>query len=96
MRNSKCPFCKSLIGSCEIDTHLESCIKTLTAKRLDEAKANIAICANPECKSPRFIKARSTQKYCFDPECRTYEKNQAALKWWNSTGKDRRWGSRSK
>jgi hypothetical protein len=53
----------------------------------DHAVHKTAICANPDCQSPYFIKKRATQKYCESGPCTEYAQRQYALKWWNRTGK---------
>jgi hypothetical protein len=56
----------------------------------DHAAHKTAICANPDCQSPYFIKKRTTQKFCESGPCTEYAQRQYALKWWNRTGKQMR------
>ena len=58
----------------------------------DHAAHKTAICANPDCKSPYFIRKRKTQKYCESGPCTEYAQRRYALKWWNRTGKKIRAG----
>jgi transcriptional regulator of nitric oxide reductase len=56
----------------------------------DRASRKIAICANPDCQSPYFIKKRATQKYCESGPCTEYAQRRYALDWWNRKGKKNR------
>ncbi|HEV2194055.1 MAG TPA: hypothetical protein VGR55_00595 [Candidatus Acidoferrum sp.] len=53
-------------------------------------KSSLAkVCKNPSCAAPFFIARRIQQQYCGD-DCATPFRLEAKLKWWNSTGKERR------
>lgn len=41
-----------------------------------------AICANPDCQSPYFIKKRRTQKYCEAGPCTEKAQREQKLEWW--------------
>ncbi len=49
-----------------------------------------AICANPNCAQPFFVKGKSKQKLCESRECAAFAQRQYALKWWNEVGKKQR------
>ena len=56
----------------------------------DFAEAKIAVCANPNCLVPYFVKKRKSQKLCEQGECVAWAQRQYSLKWWNVEGKKRR------
>jgi hypothetical protein len=49
----------------------------------DYAKGKTAVCANPECPAPYFLRKRVTPKYCEAGECVAWAQRQSALKWWH-------------
>ena len=48
----------------------------------DQAAGKTAVCANPECPAPYFLKSRKTQKICEAGECVAWAQRNYALKWW--------------
>jgi len=56
----------------------------------DRAAGKTAICANPNCLSPFFLKKRRTQKFCDAGDCVAYAQRQYARKWWDAEGKQQR------
>ena len=48
----------------------------------DRAAGKTAICANPDCPAPYFLKSRKTQKICEAGECVAWAQRNYALKWW--------------
>ena len=48
----------------------------------DNAAGKTAVCANPECPAPYFIRNRKTQKICEAGECVQWAQRNYALKWW--------------
>jgi hypothetical protein len=56
----------------------------------DHFAGRTAICANPNCAQPFFVKSKSKQKLCELRECAAYAQRQYALKWWNEVGKKQR------
>ena len=48
----------------------------------DHALGKTAVCANPECPAPYFIKSRRTQKICEAGGCVAWAQRNYALKWW--------------
>jgi len=66
--------------------HLEFDAKNFPGQLLIAILENwpfMAVCGNPECKTPYFFSKRSTQKYCERGECTRYAVRKKALKWWN-------------
>jgi hypothetical protein len=49
---------------------------------VSELRANMAVCANPDCPQPYFFKGRITQRYCERPACVVYAQRQHKRKWW--------------
>jgi hypothetical protein len=49
---------------------------------ITEAGAKTAVCANPECPAPYFLKRRRTQRFCDRPACLAYGQRQHKLDWW--------------
>ena len=57
----------------------------------DSWAGKTAICANPDCPNPYFIRKRKTQKYCEAGPCVNEALKGQKLKWWkNNRGKDAR------
>jgi len=56
----------------------------------DHAAGKTAICANPDCHSPYFIRKRRTQKYCESGPCTEFAQRHYALNWWHKAGKKQR------
>ena len=48
----------------------------------DRAAGRIAICANPDCDIPYFIKKRKTQKYCVAGSCTEQAQREQKRLWW--------------
>lgn len=48
----------------------------------DQAAGKTAICANPDCHSPYFIKRRKTQKYCTSGPCTEQAQREQKRLWW--------------
>jgi hypothetical protein len=65
------------------------CILPLSlAVGLSELKAKMAVCANPECPQPFFLKGRKSQRFCDRPACSAYGQRQHKKKWWNEHGRE--------
>jgi hypothetical protein len=62
----------------------------------DHLAGKTAICDNPDCAQPYFIKRRATQKFCESRACSAYAQRQYALKWWNDKGNEQREQRRKK
>ena len=54
----------------------------------DHLSSNTAICENPECPSPYFIRGRNSQKFCEDGPCKAYGARIRANRWWQEHGDD--------
>jgi hypothetical protein len=48
----------------------------------DQANGKTAICANPDCPAPFFLRSRKTQKICEAGGCVAWAQRNYALKWW--------------
>jgi hypothetical protein len=48
----------------------------------DYAAGKTAICANPDCHSPYFIRKRRTQKYCTSGPCTEQAQREQKRLWW--------------
>ena len=48
----------------------------------DHAAGKTAICANPDCPAPYFLKSRKTQRICEAGDCVGWAQRNYALKWW--------------
>jgi len=48
----------------------------------DHAAGKTAVCANPECPAPYFLRSRKTQKICEAGECVAWAQRNYSLKWW--------------
>ena len=55
-----------------------------------EWMAKMAVCCNPECPAPYFLKKRTTQRFCERGPCVEYGQQQHALSWWRRVGAKRR------
>jgi hypothetical protein len=53
----------------------------------DHAAGKTAICANPDCPAPYFLKSRRTQKICEAGECVAWAQRNYSLKWWRENRK---------
>lgn len=62
----------------------------------DRAAGKTAICENPDCVSPYFIKAKKTQKLCGSAACNAFAQRNYALNWWHKEGKKQREEKRAK
>jgi len=49
----------------------------------DHASEKTAVCANPECPAPLFLKSRKTQKICEQGDCVAWAQRRYALNWWH-------------
>jgi hypothetical protein len=47
-----------------------------------------AVCENPECVAPYFVRKRNTQKFCEAGPCVAYGARLRANKWWHEHGDD--------
>jgi len=47
-----------------------------------ELTAKMAVCANPKCPEPYFLKNRGTQRFCDRRACLAYGQRQHKLRWW--------------
>lgn len=45
--------------------------------------SRMAICKNPQCPNPYFLKKRSTQQFCDDSTCAAYGRREHKRKWWH-------------
>jgi hypothetical protein len=52
----------------------------------DRAAHKTAICENPDCPNPHFIRKRKTQKFCEAGPCVEYGARLRANKWWQAHG----------
>jgi predicted RNA-binding Zn ribbon-like protein len=52
----------------------------------DHAAGRTAICANPGCPSPYFVRKRKTQKYCQSGSCTDYGVRLSTNLWWAKHG----------
>jgi hypothetical protein len=59
---------------------LESTVCLLVLR--DRAAGKTAICANPGCHSPYFIKKRKTQKFCEAGPCTEQAQREQKREWW--------------
>ena len=48
----------------------------------DTAAGKTAICANPDCQSPYFIRKRTTQKFCEAGPCTAEAQREQKREWW--------------
>ena len=48
----------------------------------DHAAEKTAVCANPECPAPYFLKSRKTQRICEAGACVAWAQRNYARKWW--------------
>lgn len=90
---------KALKASFEADVSLRQPYISITTRHLwaticflfmrDLWAGKNAVCENPDCKNPYFIKVRSSQKFC-NEVCANYGHKRDALKYWNNKGKKRR------
>jgi hypothetical protein len=55
---------------------------------LDSAAGKTAVCANPECPAPYFLRKRKDQKFCERGQCTVYAQRRYALGWWNRKGSE--------
>lgn len=53
----------------------------------DQGEGKTAICANPDCPAPYFLKSRKTQKICEAGECVAWAQRNYSLKWWRENRK---------
>jgi hypothetical protein len=72
-------------GRIEI-TPRESWIAACLLFLQDQHEGRAAVCANPDCAAPFFIRKRSTQKFCEAGPCVAYGSRQRANKWWHQHG----------
>lgn len=62
----------------------------------DRAARKTAVCENPDCPAPYFIRKRKTQKFCEAGPCVDYGARLRANKWWNAHGNEWRDGKQNK
>jgi hypothetical protein len=55
----------------------------------DRAENKTAICENPDCTKPYFLRGRATQKFCSEP-CKKFGHRRDANKYWRDQGNERR------
>jgi len=46
----------------------------------------MAVCANPACLQPYFLKDRKTQSFCDRPACSSYGQREHKKRWWHEHG----------
>lgn len=65
---------------------------------VSEFLPQMAVCENPQCPNPYFLKGRRTQRFCDRPACAAYGQRQHKLMWWKENGDrwKRKWLRRSK
>lgn len=51
-----------------------------------EWMARMAVCANPACPQPYFLKGRKTQRFCDRPACIAEGQREHKLDWWRRVG----------
>lgn len=56
----------------------------------------LGFCANPDCRSPYFLKGRRTQRFCDRPDCVRFGQRQYKKNWWEKRGKEWRASRRRK
>jgi hypothetical protein len=81
-------------GRIELESNLLGAIFTLFLRDYSAGKA--AICANPNCSQPFFLKRRPRQKFCGLATCSALGQKKYALDWWNRVGKHQREANRKK
>jgi hypothetical protein len=52
----------------------------------DHAAHRTAICTNPQCSAPFFIKARRSQRFCGQGPCTEFAQRERANNWWGKHG----------
>jgi hypothetical protein len=55
-----------------------------------EWMAKMAVCANPACPAPYFLKTRRTRRFCELPACIAAGQRQHKLEWWRRVGAKQR------
>jgi hypothetical protein len=55
---------------------------------VSELAPRMAICKNPDCPSPYFLKSRKTQQFCDRTACLAYGQRAQKLEWWNKHGEN--------
>lgn len=53
-----------------------------------ELGRKMAVCANPECPNPYFLRARPKQRFCDRPACAEYGQREHKRTWWRVHGKE--------
>ena len=48
----------------------------------DHLAGKLAICTNPDCQSPYFVRKRNTQKYCESGPCKEQAQREQKREWW--------------
>lgn len=51
-----------------------------------EWTGKMAICSNPNCPQPYFLRGRKTQRFCNRPACIAYGQREHKRNWWNEHG----------
>jgi len=54
----------------------------------DRLRGKTAICENPECPAPYFLRKRKTQKFCEAGPCKNYGARQRRKKWRDAHGNE--------
>jgi hypothetical protein len=53
-----------------------------------ELLSKMAVCQNPGCPQPYFLRSRKTQRFCDRPACSTYGQREHKKNWWKEHGKE--------
>lgn len=53
-----------------------------------ELLPKMAVCANPDCTQPYFLKGRKTQRFCDRLACAAYGQREHKRNWWNQHGQE--------
>ncbi len=62
----------------------------------DFAAGRLGVCTNPQCRSPFFVRTRSTQKFCDVPDCMVYSHRLSANNYWSKVRAKARGKSKAK
>lgn len=66
---------------------------------VSELWPKMAVCGNPECPNPYFLKGRKKQRFCERPACSAYGQREHKRNWWHEHAeewKKKRRGRKSK
>lgn len=53
-----------------------------------ELLSKMAVCQDPKCPQPYFLKSRKTQRFCERPACSAYGQREHKKNWWKEHGKE--------